>query len=94
MKCDPGRRKRRRMQRGGILPAFLIPAIIAGAKAAAAGTVSGAAGYGTKKAIEAATRKKREGKISAAQWAANKRQVQQMLGRRGLPPLAALRLLQ
>lgn len=54
------------MQRGGILPAFLIPAIIAGAKAAAAGTVSGASGYGTKKAIEAATRKKREGKISAA----------------------------
>ena len=92
MKCGPGRR--RRMQRGGILPAFLIPAIIAGAKAAAAGTVSGAAGYGTKKAIEAATRKKREGKISAAQWAANKRHVQQMLGRRGLPPSAALRLLQ
>lgn len=61
------------MQRGGILPAFLIPAIIAGAKAAVPGTVSGATGYRTKKAIEAATRKKREGKISAAQWAANKR---------------------
>ena len=65
--------KRRRHQRGGILPVFLIPAAIAAAKAAAAGAISGAAGYGTKKAIEAATRKKWVGKISARQWAANKR---------------------
>ena len=88
------RRRQRRHQRGGILPVFLIPAAIAAAKAAAAArAISGAAGYGTKKAIEAATREKRVGKISAAQWAANKRQVQQMLRRRGLPPLASLRML-
>ena len=42
------RRKRRRKQRGGILP-FLIPLLVAGGKAIAAGTVSGAAGYGAKK---------------------------------------------
>jgi len=92
MNMNRGKRKRRR-QRGGILPAFLIPAAIAAAKAAAAVAISGAAGYGTKKAIQAATRKKRVGKISAAQWSANKRQVQRMLRRRGLPPLASLRML-
>ena len=80
MRCGP-RRKRRRKQRGGIFPAFLIPAAIAAAKAAAAGAASGAAGYGAKKAIQAATRKKRVGKISAAQMAANQRRVQRMLGR-------------
>ena len=88
-----GRRKRRRKQRGGILPIFLIPAAIAAAKAAAAGAVSGAAAYGTKKAIQAATRKKKVGKISAAQWAANKRRVQRMLSRTGLPPLRTLGML-
>jgi len=46
---------------GGILP-FLIPLGILAAKAAAAGAISGTAGYRTKKAIEAATRKKRVGK--------------------------------
>ena len=71
MNCGQ-RRKRRRKQRGGILPAFLIPAAIALVKAAAAGAVSGAAGYGTKKALEAATRKKRVGIISTAQMATNK----------------------
>ena len=71
MNCGQ-RRKRRRKQRGGILPAFLIPAAIALVKAAAAGAVSGAAGYGTKKALEAVTRKKRVGIISAAQMATNK----------------------
>ena len=71
MNCGQ-RRKRRRKQRGGILPAFLIPAAIALVKAAAAGAVSGAAGYGTKKALEAGTRKKRVGIISAAQMATNK----------------------
>ena len=83
------RRKRRRKQRGGILP-FLIPAAIALGKAAALGAVSGAAGYGAKKGIQAATRKKKVGKISAAQWAANKRRVRQMLSRTGLPPLRTL----
>ena len=66
MNCDK-RRKRRRKQRGSILPPFLIPAAIALGKAAAAGAVSAGAGYGTEKALEAATRKKRVGKISAAQ---------------------------
>ena len=88
-----GKRKRRRKQRGGIFPAFLIPAAIAAAKAAAAGAVSGAAGYGAKKAIQAATRKKKVGKISYAQWQANKRQVQQMRRRLGLPPLRSLEML-
>ena len=76
MPCGP-RRRRRRKQRGGILP-FLIPLLVAGGKAIAAGAVSGAAGYGAKKAIQAATRKKKVGKISAAQMAANKRRVQRM----------------
>jgi len=87
------RRKRRRKQRGGILPAFLTPTAIAAAKVAAAGAISAGAGYRTKKALEAAMRKKWVGKISAAQWAANKRQVQQMARRTGEPPLASLRLL-
>ena len=85
MPCGP-RRKRRRKQRGGILP-FLIPAVIALGKAAALGAASGAAGYGAKKAIQAAARKKKVGKISAAQWEANKRRVRQMRSRMGLPPL-------
>ena len=76
MPCGP-RRRRRRKQRGGILP-FLIPLLVAGGKAIAAGAVSGAAGYGAKKAIQAATRKKKVGKISAAQMAANRRRVQRM----------------
>ena len=92
MNCGQ-RRKRRRKQRGGILPAFLIPAAIALGKAAAGGAISGAAGYGPKKALEAATRKKRVGKISAAQMAANKRRVQRMLGRTGWPGFASLRKL-
>ena len=84
-----GRRTRRRKQRGGILP-FLIPAAIALDKAAALGAVSGGAGYGAKKAIQAATRKKKVGKISHAQWQANKQQVQRMRRRMGLPPLRLL----
>ena len=86
------RRKRRRKQRGGILP-LLIPAAIAAAKAAAAGAISGAAGYGAKKAIQAASRKKRVGKISAAQMAANQRRVQRMLGRTGRGGFETLRKL-
>ena len=80
MHCGQRRRKRRRKQRGGILP-FLIPAAIALGKAAALGAASGAAGYGAKKAIKAATRKKKVERISAAQWAANKRRVQRMFNR-------------
>ena len=50
----------KRGQRGGLLPlAALIPVLIAGGKAAALGAVSGTAGYGVKKGLQAATRKKR-----------------------------------
>ena len=91
MHCGP-RRKRRRKQRGRILP-FLIPAAIALGKAAALGAASGAAGYGAKKAIQAATRKKKVGKISAAQMAANRRRVQRMLGRTGWGGFETLKML-
>ena len=54
-----GEPKRRRRQRGGLLPlAALVPALMSVGKAAALGAVGGAAGYGGKKAMEAATRKK------------------------------------
>ena len=74
------RRRRRSWQQGGILP-FLVPLLIAGGKAIAAGAVSGAAGYGVKKGLEAATRKKRVGKISWAQAQANQRLVRDMRNR-------------
>ena len=74
------RGRRRRRQRGGILP-FLLPLLIAGGKAIAAGAVSGAAGYGVKKGLEAATRKKRVGKISWAQYQANRRVLDNMRNR-------------
>ena len=57
-------RKRRQRQKGGILPlAAAIPAIIAGIakrKAAGLGAAGAAAGFGTKKALEAMTRKRRK----------------------------------
>ena len=89
MHCGQRRRKRRQKQRGGILP-FLIPAAITLGKAAVTGALSGAAGYGAKKAIQAATHKKKVEKISAAQWAANKRRVRRILSRTGLPSLRTL----
>ena len=53
-------RRKRKRQRGGIFTlAALIPALVAASKAAALGAVGGAAGYGVKKGLEAATRKKR-----------------------------------
>ena len=73
-------RRRRYYQRGGILP-FLIPLAIAGGKVLAARAVSGAAGWGAKKGLEAATRKKRLGKISWAQAQANQRLVRNMRNR-------------
>ena len=89
----PKRRRQRRKQRGGILP-FLIPAAIALGKAAALGAVSGGASYGAKKAIDAATRKKKVPKISAAEWQANLKRLNQMYSRKGTkPPLASLWLL-
>jgi len=54
------KRMRSKRQKGGIFPlAALIPALIAGSKAVALGAASGAAGYGAKKALEAATRRRR-----------------------------------
>ena len=89
----PKRRRQRRKQRGGILP-FFIPAAIALGKAAALGAVSGGASYGAKKAIDAATRQKKVPKISAAEWQANLKSLNQMYSRTGTkPPLASLRLL-
>ena len=55
----PSTRKRRRGQKGGILPIALIPLLALAGKAAAAGAISGAAGYGVKKGLEAATKKNR-----------------------------------
>ena len=53
-------RRRKRRQKGGIFPlAALLPALIAGGKAVALGAL-GAAGYGAKKALQAATRRKRK----------------------------------
>ena len=47
------------VQRGGVFAlAALIPALVAASKAAALVAVGGAAGYGVKKGLEAATRKK------------------------------------
>ena len=74
------RRRRRHYQRGRIFP-FLLPLAIAAGKAIVAGAVSGAAGYGAKKGLEAATRKKRVGKISWAQAKANERLVRNMRNR-------------
>ena len=52
-----GRRRRRTRQKGGLLPlAALIPALIAGGL----GALGGGASYGVKKALEAATRKRRK----------------------------------
>ena len=48
-------RKRWRGQEGGFLPA-LIPLLALAGKAIALGAVSGAAGFGAKKALEAATK--------------------------------------
>ena len=55
------RRRRRTRQKGGLLPlAALIPALIAGGKAIGLGALGGGASYGAKKALEAATRKRRK----------------------------------
>ena len=83
MHCG-SRGKRRRKQRGGIIPLILMAG-----KALLTGAISSGAKYGVKKALE--KRKKKVGKISAAQWAANKRRVQRMLTRAGLPGLRTLR---
>ena len=50
------RRRRRRDQTGGFLPA-LIPLLALAGKAVAMGALSGAAGFGVKKALAAASKK-------------------------------------
>ena len=58
-----------------------MPLALAAGKAIAAGAVSGAAGWGVKKGLDAATRKKRVEKISWAQEQANQRLVRNMRNR-------------
>ena len=54
------KRRGRKPQEGGLFPlAALIPALIAGGKVEAAGALSGAAGYGAKKGLEALERRRR-----------------------------------
>ena len=53
-------RRRRKTQKGGLLPlAALIPGLVTAGKAAAPGGISGAAGYGVKKGLQAASRKRK-----------------------------------
>ena len=58
-----------------------MPLVKVGAKAIATGALSGAAGWGVKKALGGITRKKRVGKISWAQAQANQRLVRNMINR-------------
>ena len=51
----PSIRRRRRGQKGGVLPA-LLPLLAMGAKAVGLGALSGGASSGAKKALEAASR--------------------------------------
>ena len=75
------RRRRRRWQRGEGVLSLLMPLVKVGTKAIATGALSGAAGWGVKKALGAVTRKKRVGKISWAQAQANQRLVRNMINR-------------
>ena len=75
------RRRRRRWQRGEGVLSLLMPLVKVGAKAIATGALSGAAGWGVKKALGAVMRKKRVGKISWAQAQANQRLVRNMINR-------------
>ena len=67
----------------------IIPLLLIAGKALASAAISSAAKYGVKKALEK-RKKKKVGKITAAQWEANKRRVRQMRSRMGLPPLRTL----
>ena len=52
-------RRRRKKQKGGLFPlAALTPALVAAGKAVALDGISGAAGYGVKKGLQAALRKR------------------------------------
>ena len=55
------RRRTSNRQKGGLLPlAALVPAFIAAGKAIGLGALGGGASFGAKKALEAATRKRRK----------------------------------
>ena len=75
------RRRRRRWQRDEGVFSLLMPLVKVGAKAIATGALSGAAGWGVKKALGGITRKKRVGRISWAQAQANQRLVRDMRNR-------------
>ena len=60
-------KRRRRHQRGGILPlAALIPALAAAGKAAALGAAGGATNYGAKRGLKALFNRRRKRKKRAA----------------------------
>ena len=76
-------RRTRSTQKGGILPlAALIPALIAGGKAIAAGAVGGAASYGVKKGLEAVTKKRKKKKRLTAKQIADFKKAQEQNGKR------------
>lgn len=57
------RKRRRRRQKGGILPlATLVPALIAGGKALGLAAAGSGASYGVNKVLDAITRKKKKRK--------------------------------
>lgn len=51
---------RRKKRKGGAIPAFIIPALMALGKAVALGGTSAAAGHVVKKGLKASNRKKRQ----------------------------------
>ena len=57
-RCTTRVQRRRRRQKGAIFPLALLPLLALAGKATATGAIGGAAGYGAKKAIEAATRRR------------------------------------
>ena len=78
---DGRSRRSTKRQKGGILPlAALIPALVAGGKAVALGAASGAASYGAKKALEAATRKRSNPKRKIPRRAAKQKKRTQQGG--------------
>ena len=64
--CEPKRRRER--QKGGLLPlAALKPAFVAAGKVAALGEISCATGYGVKRTLGSASRKRRRSKYTKEQ---------------------------
>ena len=60
--------RRRRRQKGGILPlAALVPAMVAAGKAAALGAAGGAASYGAKRGLKALANRKKKKRANPTQ---------------------------